>query len=57
MDWASGCTDMPQRNWNNIPDLLRAMPMKLSVKMERSPTKRLWKRGWRDLVRFGLLMR
>ena len=25
--------------------------------MERSPTKRRWKRGWSDLVRLGLLMR
>ena len=25
--------------------------------MERSPTKRRWERGWRDLVRLGLLMR
>ena len=23
---------MPQRNWNNLPDLLRAMPVKVSVK-------------------------
>ena len=26
------CSDTPQRNWNNIPDLLRAMPVKISVK-------------------------
>ena len=25
--------------------------------MERSPTNRRWERGWRDLVRLGLLMR
>ena len=23
---------MPQRNWNNIPDLLRTMPMKVTTK-------------------------
>ena len=32
MSQASGVLDMPQRNWNNIPDLLRAMPVKASVK-------------------------
>ena len=37
-------SDMPQRNRNDIPDLLRAMPVKVSV-------------SWRDLVRLGLLMR
>ena len=28
----SGGPDTPQRNWNNIPDLLRTMPVKASVK-------------------------
>ena len=29
---ASGGSDTPQRNWNNIPDLLRAMSIKVPVK-------------------------
>ena len=29
------CSDTPQRNWNNIPDLLRTMPLKVSVKDEK----------------------
>ena len=32
MSRASGGPDTPQRNWNNIPALLRAMPVKVSVK-------------------------
>ena len=32
MGRASSCSDTPQRNRNNIPDLLRAMPVKLFVK-------------------------
>ena len=32
MSRASGGPDTPQRNRNNIPDLLRAMPVKESVK-------------------------
>lgn len=32
MSWASGCFNTPQRNMNNIHHLLRAMPIKLSVK-------------------------
>ena len=40
MNRASGDPDTPQRNWNNIPDHLRTMPVKLSVKMERSPSER-----------------
>ena len=32
MSHASGGSDTPQRNWNNIPDLLRAMPVNVSVK-------------------------
>ena len=31
--WASGGPDTPQRNWNNVPDLLRAMPVKVSAKV------------------------
>ena len=31
MGGASGGPDTPQRNWNNIPDLLRAMPVKVPV--------------------------
>ena len=35
------------------------MPVEVSVKngWERTMTKRRWERGWRDLVRLGLLMR
>ena len=29
---ASGGPEKPQRNWNNIPDLLRTMSVKISVK-------------------------
>ena len=29
---SSGGSDTPQRNWNNIPDLLIVMPVKVSVK-------------------------
>ena len=29
---ASGVAETPQRKWNNIPDLLRGMPVKVSVK-------------------------
>ena len=32
MSSVSGGPDMPQRNWNNIPDLLRTISAKLSVK-------------------------
>ena len=32
MNLASGGADTPQRNRNNVPDLLRAMLMKVSVK-------------------------
>ena len=32
MSRASGSPDTPQRNRNNLPDLLRAMPVKASVK-------------------------
>ena len=48
MSLASGGPGTPQRNWNNIPDLLRTMSAKLSVYMERSLTKRRWERGWGD---------
>ena len=49
---------MPQRNKNNIPDLLRTMPVKVSIKdCKISNSNRQWERGWRDLVRLGLLMR
>ena len=54
---ASGGPDTPQRNWNNVPDLLTAMPVKASVKDEKISTKRRFERGWGDLVRLGLLMR
>ena len=29
---AAGGSDTPQRNWNNIPDLLRTMSVKVSEK-------------------------
>ena len=32
MSRASGGPDTPQRNWNDIPDLLRAMSVKVSAK-------------------------
>ena len=32
MSGASGGPDTPKKNWNNIPDLLRTMPVKVSVK-------------------------
>ena len=32
MSWASGGPNTPQRNRNNIPDLLRTMLLKVSVK-------------------------
>ena len=32
MSSASGGPDTPQRNWNNFPDLLRTMSVKVSVK-------------------------
>ena len=32
MSQASGGLDMPQRNWKNIPDLLRVTTVKVSVK-------------------------
>ena len=32
MNKASGGSDTPQRNWNYLPDLLRAMPVTVSVK-------------------------
>ena len=32
MSRVSGGPDTPQRNWNDIPNLLRAMPVKVSVK-------------------------
>ena len=31
MSGASASPETPQRNWNNIPDLLRAMPVKVLV--------------------------
>ena len=48
---------MLQRNRNNIPDLLRTMPVNVFIKDGRFPTNRRWERGWRDVVRLGLLMR
>ena len=51
---AAGGPDTPQRN---LPDLLRAMLVEVSAKDGRSSTKRRWERGWRGLVRLGLLMR
>ena len=51
MSRTSGGPDTPQRNWSNLPVLLRTMPVKVSAKMDRSPTKRRWERGWRNLVR------
>ena len=57
MSRPSGGPDTPQRNKNNIPDLLRTMPVKVSVEDGQSSTKRRWERGLRDLVRFALLMR
>ena len=50
MSRASG--DPPQSSRNNIPDLLRAISMKASVKDERSATKRRLERGWRDFAFF-----
>ena len=35
MSRASRGSDTPQSNWNNVPDLLRAMPVKVSVKDEK----------------------
>ena len=32
MNGAFGGPDMPQRNWNNIPDLMRAIIVKVFVK-------------------------
>ena len=32
MSLASGGPYTPQRNWNNIPDLLRTMSVKVSIK-------------------------
>ena len=32
MSRASGGPDRPHGNWNNIPDLRREMPVKVSVK-------------------------
>ena len=31
MSGAVGGSDTPQRNWNNLPDLLRTIPVKLSI--------------------------
>ena len=36
MSRASGGPDTPQRNWNNIPDLLRTVPVKVC-------------KGWKDI--------
>ena len=32
MTLASGGSNMPQRNWNNLHELLGTMPVKVSVK-------------------------
>ena len=42
MSRASGGPDTPQRNWNNIPDLLRAMLVEVSSK------------GIKFIIRFSL---
>ena len=39
MSGASGRSETPQRNRNNIPDLLRTMPVKVSVKDEEISRK------------------
>ena len=48
---------MPQRKWNNIPDLLRTMSVKVSVKDGKISNQTTVGRGWRYLVRLGLSMR
>ena len=57
MGRASGGSNTPHWIRNNIIDFLRAMSMKIAVKMERSATRRRWERDCRELVEFGLLMR
>ena len=53
-----GVPDTPQRNRNNIPDLLRAMPLKLSVEDEKTCNQTTMReRGSRDLARLRLLIR
>ena len=54
---ASGCSKKPNWTRNDVLDLQRAISMKTSEKRERSATRRRWERDWRELVRFGLLMR
>ena len=49
MSRTSGGSDTPQRNWNNLPDLLRAMPMKVSIKDGKISNKQRSER----LERFG----
>ena len=42
----------------NIPDVVGTLPLKVSIKMEPlRPNIDKRARGWRDLVRFGLIMR
>ena len=53
MGRASGGSNTPHWTRTGIHDFLRAM----SVKMEGSATRRRWERDFRELVRFGLLMR
>ena len=38
MSGASGGPDMPQRKWDNIPDLRRTMPVRVSVKDGKTST-------------------
>ena len=40
MSQASGGPNTPQRNRNNLPDLLRVMPVRVSIKDGKIPTKR-----------------
>ena len=42
---------------NTILDFQRAMSVKIAVENGKISKQRRWERDWRELVRFGLLMR
>ena len=57
MSRASVVSDTPQRNRNNIPDLIRAMSVKVSVKDGKIVNEKTWERGWRYVVQLALLVK
>ena len=57
MSRAYGCSEMPQINKNHLPDLLRTMPVKVSIKYGKLSNKTTIGKRLERLMRLGLLVR